>query len=321
MFGMNSASYKFALAKALLNLSKNDSDFITLEELAAPFSEEIVTHLKSGYKQTTSRSSKFLEACRSFANGDSTQTQLIDETVRRGFVNVIDAFHIVNSDEIPQRFFVDERTGPRKGIRITDNFRKLTQSECKESLKPETEARWRLVETAWELNLATQLIDVQHDLEDDALYVPNRDRRVNVTSSRDALNGYQKGRCFYCFRDISITPGNPDLAEVDHFFPHVLKRDLEGCNLDGVWNLVLACSPCNGPEGKWSKLPTIELLERLHQRNEYLIGSNHPLKDTIIRQTGAKTPARETFLQRVYSSALERLIHTWQAQPQAPATF
>ena len=39
----------------------------------------------------------------------------------------------------------------------------------------------------------------------------------------DALNGYQKGSCFYCFRDISIVFGSDSLADVDHFFPHVLK--------------------------------------------------------------------------------------------------
>jgi hypothetical protein len=30
---------------------------------------------------------------------------LVDETVRRGFVNVIEAFNIVGRNEVPERFF------------------------------------------------------------------------------------------------------------------------------------------------------------------------------------------------------------------------
>lgn len=71
-----------------------------------------------------------------------------------------------------------------------------------------------------------------------------------MTPSRDALNGYQKGRCFYCFRDIRVGTATheahgmePDLpsAEVDHFFPKALEPHLSSVNLDVVWNLVLSC--------------------------------------------------------------------------------
>jgi hypothetical protein len=65
----------------------------------------------------------------------------------------------------------------------------------------------------------------------------------------------------------------------------------------------------------------MDLLERLHQRNEYLIGSNHPLKETIIRQTGAQSWARADNLQSVYTEALGSLIHTWQPTVQADPTF
>lgn len=60
------------------------------------------------------------------------------------------------------------------------------------------------------------------------------------------------------------------LADVDHFFPHTLKPQVAsaGCcrpvNVDGVWNLVLACSDCNrGIDGKSAQVPNIELLKRL----------------------------------------------------------
>jgi len=105
--------------------------------------------------------------------------------------------------------------------------------------------------------MARKLLDIEYDLEGGQLYVPRRDTsRIAVTSCRDALNGYQKGKCFYCFIDISIKPGNDDLADVDHFLPHVLKNGREIRNLDGVWNLVLAGQTCN--RSKLARAPQVK---------------------------------------------------------------
>lgn len=87
---------------------------------------------------------------------------------------------------------------------------------------------------------------MKHDTIKEQFFIQETDRhkRINITSSRDALNGYQKGKCFYCFRDISIQSGDLNLADVDHFIPHTLGTEFED-NLNGVWNLVLACQSCN----------------------------------------------------------------------------
>jgi 5-methylcytosine-specific restriction endonuclease McrA len=108
--------------------------------------------------------------------------------------------------------------------------------------------------------------------------------RIDVTSSRDALNGYQKGKCFYCFRDISIVTGSDSLTDVDHFLPHTLLTRADTAeNLNGIWNLVLACRECNrGENGKSARVPCLKYLERLHKRNNFLIDSHHPLKETLI---------------------------------------
>jgi hypothetical protein len=93
------------------------------------------------------------------------------------------------------------------------------------------------------------------------------------------LNGYQKGKCFYCFGDVSVVEGAVDQADVDHFFPHALKAHRVAEPVDGVWNLVLACQTCNrGAEGKFECIPARRYLERLHKRNEFLINSHHPLR-------------------------------------------
>jgi hypothetical protein len=57
LFGRNVASYKFAMAKTLLELAKRADDRVPLDELAAPFARHLCDHLKLVDKQTTSRSS------------------------------------------------------------------------------------------------------------------------------------------------------------------------------------------------------------------------------------------------------------------------
>jgi hypothetical protein len=89
--------------------------------------------------------------------------------------------------------------------------------------------------------------------------------------------------------------------EVDHFFAHSLKQQGFGAIIDELWNLVLACTDCNrGEGGKFASLPIEKLLNRLRTRNEFLIGSNHPLKETLIQQTGYQESDRKAFLQDFY---------------------
>lgn len=319
LFGRNVATYKFALGKALLDLAREDKTLITLEELAEPYSRYLCEHLNLTEKQGTFQRSRFLETCRRYNEGTLTKDSLIEKTVALGFNNVIDAFHVVGNGEVERRFFMDERKS-KKGIEITDRLLDLKNNLQFPNLPYEVEARWRLVETAWSLNISPNLLEAKHDEERQLIFIENRDRRrVNVTSSRDSLNGYQKGKCFFCFKDIIIDDSNTyHLADVDHFFPHSLITRITNpaFNINGVWNLVLSCRECNrGANGKFNLVPSLPLLERLHKRNEWFIESHHPLRETIIKQTGSTPEARVSFLQTVYNVAREYRIHTW-----APST-
>ncbi|MHA1017442.1 HNH endonuclease [Enterobacter mori] len=285
LFGRNVASYKFALASALYEVDKTGSDLITLDQLAVPFSRYLCEHLKHAPKQITSRSSQFLETCLKFNRGEITHAQLIEATVRLGFNNVIDAFHYVNQGEIDKRFFLDERK-THNGIRLTDNFYLLGERLQYKNLAFETNARWNLVEQAWSMGISRNLVGVEFDEDNQLLFTRVNARRVDITSCRDSLNGYQKGRCFYCFKPISLVPGDAELADVDHFIPWAARHEVS--NINGVWNLVLACRCCNrGTEGKSARIPDLRLLQRLHTRNEYFIQSKLPLHETIVSYTGA----------------------------------
>ena len=103
-----------------------------------------------------------------------------------------------------------------------------------------------------------------------------------------------KGKCFYCFIDISIELGNDDLTAVDHFLSHVSKERREIRELDSVWNLVLACETFD--MSRLARAPLVEYWTSLNTRNNYLISSHHPLSEALIHQTGDTDAERHSFL-------------------------
>ena len=322
LMGRNVASYKFALAKALLSHEVADDSAIRLEDLAAPFAKNICEHLRLSDKQTTSRSSTFIDSCKKHNNGEISDQELASVTTKLGFNNVIDAFHVVGRADTPVRFFMDERQDGNL-IRLTDDFYNLKESIQCDNLGTEVEARWRLVETAWNLNISTRLLMVSHDLDEETLFVTDKSqKRIGVTSSRGALNGYQKGKCFYCRDDISVDQGSSVTGDVDHFFPHRLKGTDVVPNIDGVWNLVLACQRCNrGENGKFDLVPELKYLERLNVRNNYLISSHHPLRETLMSQTGSTIKERQRFLNDCYRKTVDTLIHKWHPEEELSLDF
>lgn len=324
LFGRNSASYKFALAKALIDLHATGKTRVTLEDLAFPYASHLCEHLAAHPRQGTSEQSLFLDKLRDFNSEKINKDEMIAHTVRHGFANVVDAFHNVHGKEIGVRFFIDRRNVDNS-IELTDDFMLLGERNQFPDLAQETEARWQLVEAAWENSVSRNLMLVEYEAEGRNLIGVNSLRRTTVTSARPALNGYQKGRCFYCFGEISVVYGSENLADVDHFFPHTLKLCDSAKPIDGIANLVLSCQECNrGTDGKFDRLPTTSLLERLFNRNEYLITSHHPLRETLIAQTGSSSEKRQAYLQDAYTCATLYMGaggYKWQPKQQGVATF
>jgi hypothetical protein len=320
LFGKNSATYKFAFAQALLELVDAGTTTITLSDLAEPFSRHLVRHLQQHDKQGSASSSKFLTACRRFLAQELSQADLLVQTEKLGFVNVIDAFQVINGSTIPRPFYEKHFINSKPQLVITDELLQLRDSFHFQNFDREAEARWQLVETAWNLKLNPNLLEVHYD-EAKGLFFIERNllRRVNITPVREALNGYQKGKCFYSFQDISVNAGSASLCQVDHFLPHVNKLAHLPANLNGVWNLVLADPAVNN--AKSARVPELRFLQRLYQRNEFFIESKHPLAETIVNQTGVTPRQRQHFLQQQYQMALNHSIHRWAPAIELPASF
>jgi hypothetical protein len=91
----------------LLELGRRQT-FVPLQDLAVPYAAGICEHLQVEDRQSTSAKSQFLDACRSRNRGELDAAQLAEATVRLGFANVIDAFHVRRGGQPTQtRFFVD----------------------------------------------------------------------------------------------------------------------------------------------------------------------------------------------------------------------
>ena len=322
LFGKNSATYKFAFAKSLLELVDKETTKISLTELSKPLSKNIIEHLKENDKQGNSKSSSFLNVCRNHITGKISDNELWSKTEKLGFVNVVDAFQNLNGAQILDIFYEKNYKSGKKEIVIKDNLLKLKESFHFQNFNQEVEARWNLVETAWNLNLNPKLLEVKYD-EDKSLFFLENDfmRRTDITSVRDSLNGYQKGKCFYSFQDISVVSGSANLCEVDHFFPHINKtiHNEFGANINGVWNLVLANKDVN--RNKSAKIPEKRFLQRLFNRNEFYIQSKHPLAETIINQTGNTKQKRIEFLNKQYQLALNSAIITWKPEFELNGNF
>lgn len=322
LFGKNTSSYKFALSKSLLDFATMNNSRVSLEDLAEKYSFYMCEHTKNTIKQTTCRTSGFIDACDKFNKTEITKEELINITIKQGLNYVFDAFHIVNDKKIPLKFFEKEFSRNSKKLILTDELFKLKEIEYFENLRNETEARWNLVETAWDLGINQNILSIKYDENDNSLFIDKYLKRKNITSARSALNGYQKGKCFYCFRDINILEGISNFCDVDHFFPHSLKQQIPYANIDGVWNLVLACPYCNrGTSGKFAKVPSIKYLTRLYKRNEFLISSHHPLRETLMLQMGKTEDERKEFIKKVDKIAINHLIHRWETKPMNSEVF
>ena len=315
LFGNNSATYKFALGKSLIELTSQGANFVPLKDLDIPFIKYTNQHVLNGNKQITSNSSKYFDAFERYNSNECDIDEMIKLTLSNPFQNVINRFHNINNSELDTKFYEVTTKDNVKGIVLTDNLYLINENSSLSNLLSETEARWSLVETAWSLNISPSLLSISYDESNNSLFIDeNRlGKRVDITSCRDALNGYQRGRCFYCNSPISLESDSNNLCDVDHFIAHTVQASINNdININDVWNLVLSCKNCNrGENGKFAKLPDLYYLEKLYNRNEYFIGSHHPLRETLINQTGRSESTRFKFLNDMYNLGLKNLLVTW----------
>ena len=300
LLGNNTSCYKFALGKTALEINTSLSE-VNLRDIALPYAKNICEHLQIKDKQTTNPSSKFLDTCRKYNLKEISEEKLIDITLKEGFRYVIDAFHNVNKNET-LRFFEDNRK-KNNSIIFTDNYFKLLKEDNFQNLPKQLEARWKLWEDSIFLGMNSRALDLDIDELEGVITLSGH---ISATA-KDAIIGYQNGRCFYCLKRLSLHSSHKnDSCEVDHFFPKYLfenfRKDIFK-KLNLVWNLVCACRECNGPSQKFKRLADLKYLEKLKMRNDFYAETPHPLKEYIMKETGKTRDQREVFLRNVLREA------------------
>ena len=309
LLGANTATYKFALAKSLLDLKGSNKTVIKLDDITPIYANHLLEHIKTGKKQITSNGSKLISAIDDYAQGRISEETMLTVVRALGFKNVIDAFHNLPGRKKAVPFYEKALIDGKQGLVLTDELFKVFESDDYENMKQEVEGRWVLVESAWG---EQGQLRVRFDSETEYLYGLTATSNANFMSDyvrkplihlRVPFNGYQKGECFYCNRHIEIESNHEDTCQVDHFLPHhLMTKSSYELYLDEVWNLVLACKHCNGYTQKAGRMPAKEFLPKLAHRNEYFIESNLPIKETIIYFCGRTPAVRRKFLYDRYEA-------------------
>ncbi|MGK5112779.1 HNH endonuclease [Geodermatophilus sp. CPCC 205506] len=250
LMGANSRTYKFALGSALLDLARRGCEEASLTELAVPYAMQLVQRA-GRYPQapagSVSSAADFLtvlheESSTSLRHGAPT-SRLLDAAVASMPQMVMKKFHNLRGvGEVGHRFYELRGLGSSRRLSLTPQMLAVARHEA--LLRLELDARWSIVEACFDAELGRGLLGSGVVVSADGERLLTPARRVALAGAREALIGFQHGRCFYCAEPITL-----DVAavHVDHVYPFALMQSgvWEGPDLNGVWNLVVACPPCN----------------------------------------------------------------------------
>ncbi|MHC6215302.1 HNH endonuclease [Rhodococcus zopfii] len=296
LMGVNSRTYKFALGTALLELAKQGRDAVALGELAERYAWALLAR-EGGFPQAPAavelRDTDFLailerERSASSAAGRPTEA-LVEAAVRSMPGMVMQKFHNLRGiGEVAHAFYRVQGRGSNGVVRLTPELHRVAAAD--DVLGRELDSRWSIVEASFDAAIGRTLIDRGVEIDAEGAVVVSPARRVPLTSVRGAIAGFQHGRCFYCHQELDRLDAD---IHVDHVFPFSWMNTGSWCgpDLNHVWNLVLACAPCN--LAKSNRLPTAEEVERLLDRNDAIAGSPHPLRRTLEITMGTTGPTAE----------------------------
>lgn len=292
LYGLNTATYKIALGQCLASFAQHNKAYISMSELSEAFLSLYTDRLKFGKPQISQpgRLTVMERIVELYSIGSIDYNQAIYRVQREAFGDVIPRFHTI-ADLEPMKFY--EKTA--SGLTLTDNLFQVFAEGNNSELLDELDSRWDLLEAAF--TLTREGLSIVNDKR--KFYLERGYERTKITHLRPVLNGYQDGCCFYC-GELMLEED----VDVDHAIPRQFVYH------DEPWNLVLAHTQCNLQ--KSDALPGLGYLEKLIERNEHLIASNHPLKKKFIEQIGKTPEQRSSYIRRVYRDTESAIPYTWE---------
>ena len=274
LYGLNTATYKIALAKTLLELAQSQQTEVAWSELSKRFFDQYRLRLDAngGMPQSglAGRRTKMERIVAEFRTGQASEADAIARVGSEAFSDVIPRFHNLGKTQELQGTFYEIDFGNQ--IVLKDDLFEIASDV--DSLNAEIEARWSLLEGAYTIQAGD--FELANSIRD--IYIADGYSRRDLTPNIPFLQGYQCNRCFYCAEAISSD------VHVDHVLPRQVLQH------DEIWNLVLAHEYCNLQ--KEDRLVGEHYIEKLIARNENIMGSNHPWKKKIASALGATGPQR-----------------------------
>jgi len=296
LYGKTTSTYKMALAQCILNYSRDGIDKITLSDLSEDFLRIYQERLKKNKPQLNlqGRQTVVERKIKEMTVGRITRDEALDTIQKHSLYSmVLPKFHTVGTKPIPVKIYEFNE----KVLSIKDGALKILSGNTNYEKLEEVLARWDLLESAFE---SINNID-PHYVNIELQYLQKGYPRKNITHVVGALRGYQQNKCFYCGEELY------EPIHVDHVIPRTVVQH------DEMWNLVLAHELCN--EQKSDNLPSKMFIEKLIDRNEGLIQSNHPLKQTLIMELGKTKLRREFKIKLVYNHAKKKIKRYWRGDP------
>jgi 5-methylcytosine-specific restriction endonuclease McrA len=272
LYGLNVSTYKIALGKTLLSLSKQGKSTVTWEHLSLEFLNQYKSRLNivDPMPQLDNPSRKtVMERIVEASNINLSLDEAVSEVGKNAFGDVIHRFHnLGESKEFLGKFY---KFKEGKYIELTDAMFSVYENNLDE-VHAELDARWSLLEGAF--TMKGHDYKLSNDIR--LIYLQGATKRKSLTDQVPFLQGYQGNLCFYCGEPI-----NKSDCHVDHVLPRQVL------NHDEVWNLVLTHAYCN--LNKDDNLVGPHYIQKLIHRNENIMRSNHPWKE-IIKNSLGKTP-------------------------------
>lgn len=288
LLGLNNATYKIALGKALLTFGEQQFISVSWEKLSKQFLDLYIQRMEeSGLPQQTNpvRLTVMERIVKDIQYGNISYEEGIQRVAINGFNDVIPRFQTIGTDTaIIKNHFYSFDFG--KQLHLHDSLLSICGANITE-LQEELDTRWSLLEGAFIMN--HEHWELANDVRD--IYLSKGYDRKALAKNVPFLQAYQGNVCFYCGEAIS---------EGDIHVDHVLPRQV--LNHDEEWNLVLAHSSCN--LSKSDQVIGKHFIEKLIARNENIMGSNHPWKGKIKDALGNTKRQRSAAIESHYTNVI-----------------
>jgi len=125
--GLNSATYKMALARCLAESVEQGRSRVSWDELAGAFLDLYIDRLENGMPQLSDPYAETVMGgiVRRYNKHELTRAEAIRQVKSRAFRDVVPSFHMVDGREVPVRFYtVDDN-----GLSLTEDARRVMTRE------------------------------------------------------------------------------------------------------------------------------------------------------------------------------------------------